>query len=839
MSDNRALRLLVNFVASDRLSGTLKSIIGLGQSGSEKLALMKKEARGLEKELADVDKELRKGPSATAGIYDRQRQLTSAIEQANARLEKQARLVKNLANADKMQARGQAMQSAGAQNVAGGVGILAPFALAAKGAADFQSGMTDIALKANLSARDTAALQSNILSAARAARQLPEAMRSGVDVLSGFGLDPRQATAMIAPIGKVATAYRAEIADLAAASFANFSNLKVPIAQNARALEIMASAGNAGAFEIRDMAQYFPALTAQAQAFGQTGVSAVADLAAAAQIARKATGDSASAATNLQNLMAKINTEETIKKFDKMGVDLPAALKKAYAQGKTPLEAIAEITNKTLGGDLSRISFLFGDMQAQQALRPLIQNMTEYRRIRAEAMASKGAVDAAFARRSQDAAVSAQQLIGNLQRMAITAGPVLLPPLVRLSEILLSVTDRVTGWMQANPRAANALIMLVAGLGVAKIGLGALQLAFGGLLGPMGSMLSLAIRAGPLVSGTFAAMRLSAVALGRGIMLAAPIVMNLFGGIRVAALMLARGVMQAGMMMLANPLVAAIVGIIAVLGFAGYMVYKHWGTIKAAFSTAGAWLGALGSRFAGYGRALIDGLVNGISARVAAVKSMILGIGQKVAGWFRGVLGIRSPSRVFIGFGGFITDGLALGIERGGEKATRAAALLAASVAAAGSANMAVAQPPTIAAPSPDARTAPAAVVPPAMPGVRPEQPSAVPPLKPSPRPAPLPAAPHIMPVPRLALLPVKQEIPLPAFRPMQAAQTPLAPARRADATGAAQPGATTIHIGQLTITVPTHPGQKPQDIAEAVAAELRKQTGQLAARQRSAYRDD
>lgn len=860
MSDSRSLRLLVNFVASDKLSGTLKSIVGLGQTGSEKLALMKKEARGLEKELAEVEKELRKGPSATAGIYDRQKQLTSAIEEANKRLEKQAGLVKALAGADRMQARGQALQSAGTQNIAGGVGILAPLALAAKGAADFQSGMTDIALKANLSSRETAALQGNILAAARAARQLPEAMRSGVDVLSGFGLDPRQATQMIGPIGKVATAYRAEIADLASASFANFSNLKVPIAQNARALEVMAAAGNAGAFEIKDMAQYFPSLTAQAQAFGQKGVEAVADLAAAAQIARKGTGDSASAATNLQNLLAKINTEETIKKFGKMGVDLPAALKKAYAQGKTPLEAIAEITNKTLGGKLDKISFLFGDMQAQQALRPLIQNMDEYRRIRADALASKGAVDAAFARRGQDAAVSAQQLIGNLQRMAITAGPVLLPPLVRLSEILLSVTDRVTGWMQANPGATKALIMLVAGIGVAKVGLGALQLAFGGLLGPMGTAWKLAFRAAPIVSSAFTAMR-------------------------VAALMLGRGLLQAGAMMLANPIVLVIAAIVAVLGFAGYMVYKHWDKIKGAFSAAGAWLSGLGGTFMAYGRALLDGLVNGISSRVLAVKSMILGIGQKVAGWFRGVLGIHSPSRVFMGFGGFITDGLALGIERGGNKATRAAAMLAASVAAAASAQ-GMPQPPLLtpvlaenhpAAPdvantrstggTDRASTIRAAAG--LLAGLRatfdtekaggareprmaniasagnmaPAAPRIVPYPMPDPRAQRLiaPELPELR-IPRLPrlLAPAESSEKQPGRKNVERPRlAPLAPTRTASPGIGAQNGAATIHIGQLSITVPTSPGQKPQEIAEAVAAEFRKQAGQVAARQRSSYSDD
>jgi hypothetical protein len=39
-----------------------------------------------------------------------------------------------------------------------------------------------------------------ILRAADAAYQMPEAMRQGVDALSGFGIDPREAMQMIGPI---------------------------------------------------------------------------------------------------------------------------------------------------------------------------------------------------------------------------------------------------------------------------------------------------------------------------------------------------------------------------------------------------------------------------------------------------------------------------------------------------------------------------------------------------------------------------------------------------------------------------------------------------------------
>lgn len=728
---NGLLRLVVSFASVDRLSGSLKGIVGLAQSGSERLAGMKREARDLERELRDVRTAQTTATGNVTHLVDKEAALSAQLNRTNRQMEEQVRLLKLANMTDRMRARGEALKSSGQSNMLGGAAILGGLGVAAKGAADFQTGMTDIALKAELTNRETAKLQVSILAAARAAKTLPESLRAGVDTLAGFGMSPQQATAMIAPIGKVATAYRAQIDDLASASYANFSNLKVPVMQTARALEVMAAAGNAGAFEIKDMAQYFPSLTAQAQAFGQSGVAAVADLAAAAQIARKGTGDSASAAGNLQNLMAKINTEETIKKFAKMGVDLPAALKKAYAEGKTPLEAIATITDKTLGGKLDKLSFLFGDMQAQSALRPLIQNMDEYRRIRADALASKGAVDAAFARRSQDAAVQAQALIGNLQRLAITVGPVLLPGLIKVSDTLLSITDGVAAWAQANPRTTSTIVGLVAGMGALKLGLGAAQIAFGAVLGPMGSVLGFVLRNGPMVARTF-------------------------GVMRIAAMFLARGVMQAGLMMLANPIVAAIVAIVAVLGFAAYkiyqnwsaisgyftrhwtyirnlllgamvifapllaaavyvarMIYTHWGAISGAvggamsavgnfvmssigmlagfagrilapFSGIIATIGGFAAQFYQIGVNLIAGLWNGIMARAKALLAGIANLAAQVGGKFANALGIKSPSRVFMAYGGHIVGGLAQGIDRRGGHAVAAVARLGADIAGTG-----------------------------------------------------------------------------------------------------------------------------------------------------------
>jgi len=838
---NKNLRLLVSFVGNDKLSGSLRSIIGLGQTGTQKLAAMKRTARDLDGELRSVQRELGRSSGNVTELMGREADLQRRIASTNDAMERQVRLLRAKSQADSIRARGEALKSSGQSDMMQGAAIAGGLFAAGKGAMDFQSGMTDIALKANLSKRETAGLQANILAAAKAAHQLPEAMRAGVDVLAGFGMTPQQATQMIAPIGKVATAYRAEIGDLAAASNANMQNLKVPIGETARALEIMAAAGNAGAFEVKDMAQYFPTLTAQAQAFGQKGVAAVADLAAAAQIARKGTGDSSTAANNLQNLMSKINTEDTIKKFAKFGIDLPAAMKKAYAEGKTPLEGIAELSNKAVGGDLSKLSFLFGDMQAQSALRPLIQNMAEYRKIRSEALASKGAVDEAFARRSEDAAVKAGDLGGALQTLAITAGPVLLPPMVAVAQNLVSITSRIGAWMQANPRATSTLIHLVGGLGAFKLGLGAAKIVLGSLFGPLATVWKLwaqfrnagtVAAAFPAAARAIGVMKTAALGLGRGVIWlgrgafqvgaaaigrAVPLLSTMFSIMRSGALLLARGVMQAGLMMLANPMVLAIVAIVAALGFAGYMIYRHWDTIKAAFTSAMNWFAALPGRFASFGRDIMNGLLNGITERVNAIKSLVTGIAGKVTGWFKGVLGIKSPSRVFMGLGGHITDGLAIGLQRGQGTALQAAHKIAKGVAGV---SMAVAAPAMAGDAAPANAMARTSIPAPAAPALA--QKFA---LQANREAAPFTALPDGKPQP--------QRIELSALAPIRPRAAAPAPA---SGVGAMQQPAS---FGPITIQIYAAPGQSPQEIAAVVEAKLRELDNRRAAAARSAYVDD
>jgi hypothetical protein len=67
----------------------------------------------------------------------------------------------------------------------------------------------------------------------------------------------------------------------------------------------------------------------------------------------------------------------------------------------------------------------------------------------------------------------------------------------------------------------------------------------------------------------------------------------------------------------------------------------------------------------------MQGLVNGIRNGATWVRNMIFQIAGNIRTWFAEKLGIKSPSRVFMAFGGNIVDGLTMGVDAGRRDASR------------------------------------------------------------------------------------------------------------------------------------------------------------------------
>lgn len=185
------------------------------------------------------------------------------------------------------------------------------------------------------------------------------------------------------------------------------------------------------------------------------------------------------------------------------------------------------------------------------------------------------------------------------------------------------------------------------------------------------------------------------------LMSASPMLASTLGMVRTTVLALGSGFLRAGAMMLANPMVLAIMAVVG----AAALLYLHWDKvkagaaaawngIKAAWNMAPAWMQNIG-------KMMMDGLLMMLNPAILAQR--MLSIAKAGIGAFKNFLGIKSPSRVMMQMGGHMTKGLALGLDRNASAPLRSMSRLAAGVGGAAALGMAA---PALAAGPATARTA-------------------------------------------------------------------------------------------------------------------------------------
>lgn len=340
---------------------------------------------------------------------------------------------------------------------------------------DFETTMTDIRQKADMSASAVRELGDQIKTLAPTVNKSAGEVAKGVDFLMGMSnkMTPAVVMSIMPAIGKAATAYRAEIEDLSKATYAAMDNMKVPADRVKRMLDVMAQAGKEGGFELKDMAREFPSLTASAEALGMKGTAGVAKLTAALQIARKGAADGSEAATNTANLMQKIISPETTKKFTKAGIDIRKELKKTQKEGGDPFVMIAEQIKKATKGDLSKLGDFFEDAQVQKFLRPLIANLDEYKKIRDTAESAANVVEADYKIRMETFQSVIDRTSQAFEKLAVAVGESLIPILTAIADKLAPIVTGLAEWVSANSQLASGAIaaagalLVLAGLGTA------------------------------------------------------------------------------------------------------------------------------------------------------------------------------------------------------------------------------------------------------------------------------------------------------------------------------------------------------------------------------------
>jgi phage-related tail protein len=273
---------------------------------------------------------------------------------------------------------------------------------------------------------------------------------------------------------------------------------------------------------------------------------------------------------------------------------------------------------------------------------------------------------------------------------AAKIGTTLLPRLKELINQVTPVIDRISNWVSKNPKLTEGILKAAAGAMALSFAISAASFAFGGVFKT--------ISFGMTIIKTYRALVITTTAVQTAMAFSA-----LSGATSMQ--ILSAALKAANLAFLTSP----IFWIVAAIAVAAFLIIKYWNPIKTFFGKlwtgvkAVFWkvidwvkewgllfLGPIGwvikayqllpDKFKNIGSDILMGLWNGIKSKAMALFDFVKGIGKGIANAFKTVLGIASPSKVFMDYGVNITEGAHNGIKKGQDKVVGASKDMGSSI---------------------------------------------------------------------------------------------------------------------------------------------------------------
>ncbi len=600
----------------------------------------------------------------------------------------------------------------------GAAGAVAGVAFPVKLAVEFESAMADVKKVVDFDTpKQFKEMEQDIL---RLTRTIPMAGTELAKITASggqLGVARKDLPKFTETIAKMSVAFDMA-ADQAGDSMAKLANVyQIPIDQIGKLGDAVNHLSNSSPAKAGDIINTLGRVGGVAKQFGLTEIQTTS--LSNAFISLGKTPEIAGTAIN--GMLTKLMTA------DKQGAKFQKALKNMGMESKDLKKAIKENGEQALMDFLKQVGKLpkenqmgalvdlFG-LEYADDVAVLVSGLETYKKSIDELKKTSkdgkpafiGSMDKEFAARSATTANNWQIFKNSLTEIGITAGSVLLPALNQLMTTIRPIINSFADWASKNPEVVSALVHLAAGFAALKVG--GLMFRF----------------VGNELSGFMVSFRLAKALLGvdwlatvirfkSGISALA----RIFGVVRTAATLLGSGLMTLGRFLLLSPIGIAL----SLLGVAAYMLYRNWdavvagakalwqglgvfvggvvNTIVSFFGTCWerikayfgggignisaqilrwsplnlfyqvfrgvmSWFGVqLPSSFTQFGANIIQGLWNGLKSKFEAVKAWFAEKAASLKQTFAGVMGIHSPSRVFRRFGGWMMDGLQIGLDRG------------------------------------------------------------------------------------------------------------------------------------------------------------------------------
>lgn len=531
MANKIALGLVIGGAVSSTVGAAFKDVTGR----IKRLEAEGNKARVLQRTIGDtirLREEWKKAhDTGAAGASKLLNRLNSNLDSLKkqgievGRLEKAYRSMGQTANKAELKAKGHQQIDSGVKGMKGAVGAavvgIGAMAVPTKVSADFGAIVRDIAIKAGIANKpQEQEMSRKIIDTSRDTGMARNDVADVVNQLVGAGMDLSKALEYAPVAAKFVVGQGSSGVDTAKMINALGQNAKITDPkQMQQALEAIAYQGQAGSFEAADMAKWFPELLANMASNGITGLDAVTQLGAMLQVQMKQAGSSDEAANNLKNWMGKIGSTDTVKAYEKAGIDYKGsmqtglqngmstletsmALAQKYIQATDPARAakIAEATAKiseqadpekakammaSLEESL-RTGDLFADMQVKAALSAYMQNKALYSQLKKDSREATGILDKNLAERRESSSQKWAEMAQSMDDAMRSIGDALRPVTDTVAESLTKVTKGITSLTDSAPGVVAGIATVGAGLialkgiiSTVKIGKGVLNLARG------------------------------------------------------------------------------------------------------------------------------------------------------------------------------------------------------------------------------------------------------------------------------------------------------------------------------------------------------------------------
>jgi TP901 family phage tail tape measure protein len=684
------LNLLVNFIGHDKMSGALRNIIGLSRDGSKSIRALTGETKKYERLLANVRRDIAKGTGNLTALINKERELEGQLAQTNEQLRRQRRLAAINADERAMRRAGADYQAKGQSNLVGGAAMAVPLAYAVKQAMSFEAAMADVRKVVNFDTpQQFAQMSSDVLDLST---KIPMAAGGIAQIVAAAGranIPRKELLGFAQDAAKMGVAFDMtgeEAGGMMAKWRTAFGLSQVGVTALADQINALTNTygGNATAVS---------GIVTRIGSLGKVAGLSSSQVGAMAQLLNSVGVEEEVAATGIKNMMLAMTKGSAATKSQQAALSSLGLEASSVARGmqkdsaatitdvlrrisKLPKEAQASILGELFGTEsIGAIAPMLTNLDKLQANFQLVGNKAKY----------AGSMQNEYLARVATTEGATGLALNGLQAVNIELGKYLLPTVVAGSRKILELSRSVRAWSQAHPQLSSALVQGLGYLVAFRLGLGALQLAFGTLLGPFAT----ALKFFRMHSGIIMMSRTLGQFVNVGIR-AGGMAVRFFGMMRTAALFLAQGVMRAGMMMLSNPMVLAIVAIGAAIGLLAYLVYSNWDKIRGAFVAGWNWvkstLAAAPSWLTTIGKQMMQGLLMAINPMALALK--LIDVAKNGITAFKNYFGIKSPSRLMMQMGGHVATGLAQGIDGGSGKPQRAMGRMAAGVARAGAVSL-------------------------------------------------------------------------------------------------------------------------------------------------------